>query len=132
MKADTCADLPVFRRQPTVKSAIGADNKWAPALARARAPTPRDPKPVTHAGSGPGCGYDHGMAEPTRGRRLKPRAHIIRTFGDELISSETGAVIELVKNSYDVDATSVLVRFTAPFEAGLQGAVRRAGISCIS
>lgn len=42
---------------------------------------------------------------------LRPRARILRTLGDELISSEMVAVIELVKNSYDADATRVLVRF---------------------
>lgn len=59
------------------------------------------------------------MAKPTTGTaQLKPRARILRTFGDELISSETVAVIELVKNSYDADATRVLVRFTGPLEEG--------------
>lgn len=59
------------------------------------------------------------MAKPTTGTaQLKPRARILRTFGDELISSETVAVIELVKNSYDADATRVLVRFTGPLEVG--------------
>ena len=38
---------------------------------------------------------------------LRPRARLLRTFGDELISSETVAVIELVKNSYDADAKNV-------------------------
>ena len=42
---------------------------------------------------------------------LRPKARILRTLGDELISSETVALIELVKNSYDADATRVLVRF---------------------
>lgn len=48
---------------------------------------------------------------------LRPRARFLRTFGDELISSETVALIELVKNSYDADATRVLVRFTGPLES---------------
>ena len=48
---------------------------------------------------------------------LRPRARFLRTFGDELISSETVALIELVKNSYDADATRVLIRFTGPLEA---------------
>jgi signal transduction histidine kinase len=51
-------------------------------------------------------------------RSLRPRARILRTFGDELISSETVALVELVKNSYDADATRVLVRFEGPLEAG--------------
>lgn len=43
---------------------------------------------------------------------LRPRARIMRTLGDELISSETVALIELVKNAYDADATRVLIRFS--------------------
>jgi hypothetical protein len=53
---------------------------------------------------------------------LRPRARILRTFGDELSSNETVAVIELVKNAYDADATQVLVRFQGPLEIG-QGRV---------
>lgn len=47
---------------------------------------------------------------------LRPRARIMRTLGDELISSEMVAVIELVKNAYDADATRVLVRLQEPLE----------------
>lgn len=47
---------------------------------------------------------------------LRPRARILRTFGDELISSETVALIELVKNAYDADATRVVVRFHEPLQ----------------
>jgi hypothetical protein len=49
---------------------------------------------------------------------LRPRARLMRTLGDELISSETVAIIELVKNAYDADATRVLVRFQEPLEKG--------------
>lgn len=49
---------------------------------------------------------------------LRPRARIIRTLGDELISNETVAIIELVKNSYDADAKQVMVRFVGPLEKG--------------
>ena len=49
---------------------------------------------------------------------LRPRARILRTLGDELISSEAVALMELVKNSYDADATRVLVRFHGPLEIG--------------
>ncbi|MCJ7575777.1 MAG: ATP-binding protein [Dehalococcoidia bacterium] len=49
---------------------------------------------------------------------LRPRARLLRTFGDELISSETVAVIELVKNAYDADATIVWIRFHSPLEIG--------------
>ncbi|MEG4496639.1 ATP-binding protein [Microcoleus sp. F10-C6] len=54
----------------------------------------------------------------SRPLRLRPRARILRTLGDELISSETVAVIELVKNAYDADATRVLVRFHEPLQIG--------------
>lgn len=40
---------------------------------------------------------------------LRPRARIMLTLGQELISSEAVALIELVKNSYDADASTVLV-----------------------
>jgi len=49
---------------------------------------------------------------------LRPRARLLRAFGDELISSESVALTELVKNSYDADATGVLIRFVAPLEVG--------------
>jgi len=49
---------------------------------------------------------------------LRPRARIMRTLGDELISNGTVAILELVKNSYDADATRVLVRFNEPLEIG--------------
>jgi len=49
---------------------------------------------------------------------LRPRARILRTLGDELISSEVTAVIELVKNAYDADATRVLVRFHGTLDVG--------------
>jgi len=49
---------------------------------------------------------------------LRPRARIIHTLGDELISSDTVAIIELVKNSFDADATKVLIRFSDSYEPG--------------
>jgi signal transduction histidine kinase len=62
------------------------------------------------------------MAEPiariSETHILRPRARILRTLGDALISSETVAVIELVKNAYDADATRVLVRFQGSLEIG--------------
>jgi signal transduction histidine kinase len=51
-----------------------------------------------------------------QGTALRPRARLLRTLGEELISSEVVAVIELVKNAYDADATRVLIRFTGPLE----------------
>lgn len=42
---------------------------------------------------------------------LRPKARLIRAIGDQLISSEVVALLELVKNSYDADATCVVVKF---------------------
>jgi signal transduction histidine kinase len=42
---------------------------------------------------------------------FKSQARIIRTLGDRLISGEVAAIIELVKNAYDADATSCFVEF---------------------
>lgn len=52
---------------------------------------------------------------------LRPRARIMRTLGNELISNDTVAVIELVKNAYDADATRILVRFFGPLEQSKGG-----------
>lgn len=49
---------------------------------------------------------------------LRPRAKILRILGDELISSEIVALIELAKNAFDADATRVLIRFRPPCEVG--------------
>lgn len=43
--------------------------------------------------------------------KLKPRARIIRTIGDELISNDIIAIIELVKNSYDANSEIVTIEF---------------------
>jgi hypothetical protein len=40
--------------------------------------------------------------------RMRPRARIIALIGDELISDEAVAVVELVKNAYDADATKLV------------------------
>ncbi len=55
--------------------------------------------------------------KPNNGRPLRPRARILRTLGEELISSETVAMIELVKNAYDADAHTVLIRFSGALKA---------------
>jgi signal transduction histidine kinase len=55
--------------------------------------------------------------------RFRPRARLIRTIGAELISSEIVAIIELVRNSYDADASKVQIRFTRPHlpeQAGIE------------
>lgn len=51
-------------------------------------------------------------------RPLRPRARLLRTIGEELIDSETTAVLEIVKNSYDADATRVLIRFSSEKDDG--------------
>jgi len=58
------------------------------------------------------------VSQTSGAQPLRPRARILRTLGDELISSEMVAVIELVRNAYDADATRVLVRFHGPLEIG--------------
>jgi len=62
------------------------------------------------------------MAEQSQQRNgvaLRPKARILRTLGEELISSETVAVLELVKNSYDADARVVLIKFSGLLEKGM-------------
>jgi signal transduction histidine kinase len=56
-----------------------------------------------------------------KSRALRPRARILRTLGEELISSEIVAILELVKNAYDADARFVLVEFFDSLEAGKGG-----------
>lgn len=43
--------------------------------------------------------------------KMRPRARLIALIGDELISDEPVALVELVKNAYDADATRVDVSF---------------------
>lgn len=42
---------------------------------------------------------------------LRPRARIIKTIGEELISNDIVAIIELVKNSYDANASIIEICF---------------------
>ena len=51
-------------------------------------------------------------------RALRPRARLLRTLGSELISSDKVALIELVKNSYDADASVSIIRFIGPLHEG--------------
>lgn len=53
---------------------------------------------------------------------LRPRARIINTIGKDLIRNEVVALVELIKNAYDADATSVTLTFEEPLAPG-QGAV---------
>ena len=50
--------------------------------------------------------------------RFRPKARIIRTIGDQLISGPEAAVIELVKNAYDADANFAEIKFTPPLQVG--------------
>ncbi|MER8687038.1 sensor histidine kinase [Mesorhizobium sp. M1136] len=50
--------------------------------------------------------------------QFRPRARIIRTIGDQLISGPEAAVIELVKNAYDADASFVSIKFVPPLQVG--------------
>ena len=54
--------------------------------------------------------------EPSGSGALRPKARLLRTLGSDLISSDKVALIELVKNSYDADASAVLIRFHGPLE----------------
>ena len=45
-------------------------------------------------------------------KHFKPKAHILRLLGEELIKSPIMAIYELVKNSYDADASYVNVTFS--------------------
>ena len=42
---------------------------------------------------------------------FKPKARIIKTIGEELISNDNVAVVELVKNSYDAESPIVEITF---------------------
>lgn len=55
--------------------------------------------------------------------KLRPRARIIRTIGDQLISGPEAALIELVKNAYDADSPSFFIKITPPSQACPLGCV---------
>ena len=42
---------------------------------------------------------------------FRPYARLMNILGDQLITDKKVAVIEIVKNSYDADATNVQIRF---------------------
>jgi len=52
---------------------------------------------------------------------FKPRARIIKTIGEELISNDNVAVIELVKNSYDAESPIVDITFKGAIKEKLEG-----------
>jgi len=43
--------------------------------------------------------------------KLRPEARIVKTLGENLIKDNYAAIIELIKNGYDADATEVEVKF---------------------
>ena len=43
--------------------------------------------------------------------KIRPAARIIHTIGSDLIGDSYSALVELVKNSYDADATKVEINF---------------------
>ncbi len=67
----------------------------------------------TDGSSGPKCAGLSALFQETKGvtgmNILRPRARIIRTIGDQLISGPEAALIELVKNSYDADSPRVRI-----------------------
>ena len=46
--------------------------------------------------------------------QIRPRARLLRAIGADLISSEVVALLELVRNCYDADATRVELVFDHP------------------
>jgi len=51
------------------------------------------------------------MVTPPSQHVFRPRARVLRLLGEELISDETIAVVELVRNAWDADALSVTISF---------------------
>lgn len=49
---------------------------------------------------------------------FRPRARIIQTLGRDLITNETIAIQELIKNAYDADASRVTITFEEPLTPG--------------
>jgi signal transduction histidine kinase len=54
---------------------------------------------------------------------LRPRARIIRTIGDQLISGPEAALIELVKNAYDADSPFALIKIEPPSQSQKHGMI---------
>jgi signal transduction histidine kinase len=52
---------------------------------------------------------------------LRPRARLIRTIGRDLISNEVVALVELIKNCYDADASKVRIVVEEPLEPSQGG-----------
>ncbi len=52
---------------------------------------------------------------------LSPRAPLIKNIGEELISDDVVAIIELVKNSYDANSPIVVIEFNGKVECVKEG-----------
>ena len=52
---------------------------------------------------------------------FKPRARIIKTIGEDLISNDNTAVLELVKNSYDANSEIVVITFEGKLTEKIEG-----------
>lgn len=60
--------------------------------------------------------------EQNRGEFIfKPRARLIKTIGEELISNDNVAVVELVKNSYDANSPIVEISFNGVVKEKAEG-----------
>ena len=71
------------------------------------------------------------MATPasTGSARLRAKARLVSLIGDELISDEPVAIVELVKNAYDADASRVEIEFESTQQGELDNiTVRDDGI----
>ena len=55
--------------------------------------------------------------------KLRPRARIIRTIGDQLISGPEAALIELVKNAFDADSPTLAMKITPPSASCPMGSI---------
>lgn len=55
--------------------------------------------------------------------KLRPRARIVRTIGDQLISGPEAALIELVKNAFDADSAVVGITIVPPTSAAPLGRI---------
>ena len=42
--------------------------------------------------------------------KFKPRARLIRTIGDKLVSGPVAAIVELVKNAHDADSENSVIQ----------------------
>jgi signal transduction histidine kinase len=56
---------------------------------------------------------------------LRPRARLIKTIGEELISNDIVAIIELIKNSYDANASVIELKFEGRVVEILEGKTKK-------